>query len=80
MTNETNVLRTKLGFRLIWAYTHPDYRGRIDGEQHLMIRQSTGPDAGARLVPLKSLSDVEYQNRLTYAKSCVARGRKPFRA
>ena len=80
MTNETNAQRTRQGFRLIWAFTHPDYRGRIDGEQHLMIHQSTGPDAGTRLVPLKSLSDVEYRNLLTYAESCVARGRKPYRA
>lgn len=52
--------KTKL--RLIYRWTHSDFKSRIDGKPYLMVFRN-----GSCLVPLDALTAEEIESKLPYA-------------
>lgn len=44
---------------LVWKHMHRDYKGRVNGERHVMVYRN-----GTMLVPLSDLTDAEIESNL----------------
>jgi hypothetical protein len=58
----------KQGNKLIWRHTHRDYKGKIGQVRHVLVFR-----AGTCSVPLDSLTEAEYAERLEWAQRAEAR-------